>query len=50
MHIFIIFGGLILWYMAYETKPIIDDEIKDIWKEENMMKRNKLISIIKESF
>ena len=50
MHIFIIFAGLILWYMAYETKPIIDDEIADIWKEENMMKRNKLISIIKESF
>ena len=46
MHILIIPAGLILWYMAYENKPCINDDVANELKRENILKRNKLISIL----
>ena len=50
MHILIIPIGFILWYMAYEAKPIIDDEVTNLLEEENIIRRNKLLSILKEGY
>ena len=50
MYILILPIGFILWYLAYETKPTINDEVILYWEEKNNNKRNKLINIIKESF
>ena len=36
--------------MAYEAKPIIDDEVTNLLEEENIVRRNKLLSILKESY
>ena len=49
MHILILPAGFILWYLAYEAKPIINDEVTLNWEEENVNKRNKLFNIINES-
>ena len=50
MHFLILPIGFILWYLAYEAKPIINDEISLHWKEKDTNKRIKLLNIIKESF
>ena len=50
MHILIIPAGFILWYLAYEAKPIINDEVILNCEEKNTNKRNKLLNIINESF
>ncbi len=50
MHILILPAGIILWYLAYEAKPIINDEVTISWEEKNSNKRNKLLNIINESF
>ena len=50
MHILIFPVGFILWYLAYESKPIINDEVKLQWEEKNADKRNKLLNIINQSF
>ena len=50
MHILILPVGFILWYLAYEAKPIINDEVTHDWVEENTNKRNKLLNIINQSF
>ena len=50
MHILILPAGFILWYLAYEAKPIINDEVNHHWVEKNINKRNKLLNIINESF
>ena len=50
MHILIFPAGFILWYLAYEAKPIINDEVKLYLEEKNKTKRIKLINIINESF
>tara|TARA_B100001248_G_scaffold140741_1_gene105689 strand:+ start:189 stop:347 length:159 start_codon:yes stop_codon:yes gene_type:complete len=50
MHILILPVGFILWYLAYKAKPIINDEEILYWEEENKHKRNKLLSIINDSF
>ena len=53
MHILIFPVGFILWYLAYEAKPIINDEVTLHWEEKNTKntnKRNKLLNIINESF
>ena len=50
MQILILPAGFILWYLAYEAKPIINDEVKLDWEEKKTNKRNKLINIINESF
>ena len=50
MQILIIPLALILWYLAYESKPINNDEVASIWEEDNFAKRSKLLNILKESF
>jgi hypothetical protein len=50
MHILILPAGFILWYLAYEAKPIINDDVRLYLEEKNINKRNKLLSIINESF
>tara|TARA_S200000501_G_C20292768_1_gene512291 strand:- start:233 stop:385 length:153 start_codon:yes stop_codon:yes gene_type:complete len=50
MQILIIPIGFILWYFAYESKPINNDEATSFWEEENYVKRTKLLNILKESF
>ena len=49
MHILLFPVGFILWYLAYEAKPIIN-EVTLNWEEKNTIKRNKLLNIINESF
>ena len=49
MHILILPAGVILWYLAYEAKPIINDEVTLNWEEKKINKRNKLFNIINES-
>ena len=49
MHILILSGGFILWYLAYEAKPIINEEVT-LYREEKLTnKREKLINIIKDN-
>ena len=50
MHILIIPAGLFLWYLAYENKPITNDKATYLWEKENILKRNKLLSILKQSY
>ena len=50
MYILILPVGFILWYLAYEAKPTINDEGILYWEEKNITKRNKLLNIINESF
>ena len=50
MHILILPAGFILWYLAYEAKPIINDEVTQHLEKKNTNKRNKLLNIINESF
>ena len=50
MHILVFPAGFILWYLAYEAKPVINDEITVHLEEKNKNKRNKLLSIINENF
>ena len=49
MHIFIIPIGFLLWYLAYEAKPINNDEATNVWEEENFVKRTRLQNILKDS-
>jgi len=50
MHILLFPVGFILWYLAYESKPINNDEVTLHWEEKKTSKRNKLINIINEGF
>ena len=50
MHILLFPVGFFLWYLAYEAKPIINDEVTLNMEEKNTIKRNKLLNIINESF
>ena len=50
MYILIFPVGFILWYLAYEAKPMIDDGVTLRREEKNTNKRHKLINIINESF
>ena len=50
MHILIFPAGFILWYLAYEAKPFINDEEKLYKEVKNTKKRSKLLNIINESF
>ena len=50
MQILILPAAFILWYLAYEAKPITDDEVTQNWEKENTHKRIKLLNIINESF
>ena len=50
MQLLIIPIGFLLWYLAYEAKPINNDEATSIWEEENFIKRTRLLNILKDSF
>jgi len=50
MHILIFPAGFILWYLAYEAKPIINDELTLQLEEKNTHKRIKLLKIINDHF
>ena len=50
MHILLIPIGFVLWYLAYDAKPITNDEITFIWEEEKFVKRSRLLNILKKSF
>ena len=50
MHILLFPAGFILWYLAYEAKPVINDEVILHREEQNKKKRNKLLNIINENF
>ena len=50
MHILIFPAVLILWYLAYDAKPLINEEVTLHREEKNVNKRNKLLNIINESF
>ena len=50
MHILLFPVGFILWYLAYEAKPIINDELALNLEEKNSIKRNKLLNIINQGF
>ena len=39
MHILIFPAGFILWYLAYEAKPIINEDVKLHWEEKITNKR-----------
>ena len=49
MHILLFPAGFILWYLAYEAKPVINDEISLHREEKITKKRNVLLNIINES-
>ena len=49
MHILLFPAGFILWYLAYEAKPVINDEVAHQREERNTKKRNKLLNIINDS-
>tara|TARA_Y100000589_G_scaffold331678_1_gene386314 strand:- start:480 stop:632 length:153 start_codon:yes stop_codon:yes gene_type:complete len=40
---------LLLWYLAYDTKPTRNDEIGLIWEEEFLLKRIKMKHIINKN-
>ena len=48
MQILIIPIGFILWYFAYESKPINNDEVTSLWEKENYVKRTRLLNILKK--
>tara|TARA_B100001175_G_C18875291_1_gene341745 strand:- start:132 stop:284 length:153 start_codon:yes stop_codon:yes gene_type:complete len=50
MPILIIPFGFLLWYFAYEAKPINNDAASSSWQKETYLKRTKLLNILKESF
>ena len=50
MHILVFPVGFVLWYLAYEATPIINDEVTLHLEEKNINKRNKLLNIINASF
>ena len=50
MQILLIPIGFLLWFLAYESKPINNDEVTFMWEKENIVKRTKLLNIMKDSF
>ena len=50
MHILLFPIGFILWYLAYDAKPIINEEITNIREEEILIKRSKHQDILDRSF
>ena len=42
--------GFVLWYLAYDAKPINNDEATFIWEEEKFVKRSRLLNILKKGF
>ena len=50
MPIILIPIGFLLWYLAYEAKPINNDEVSYMWEKEKFVKRTRLLNILKGSF
>ena len=50
MQILIIPIGFLLWYLAYDSKPINNDEATCLWEKENFVKRTRLLNILNKSF
>ena len=50
MHILLFPAGFILWYLAYEAKPIINDEVTIYLEEKNIDRRNRLLNIINKGY
>ena len=50
MYILIFPLGFFLWYLAYDAKPIGNDDVTNKWEEENFNKRTRLLNILKECF
>ncbi len=48
MHIIIFPLGFLLWYMAYEAKPLIDED-SNVWEEDNKAKRSRIHNIMNGS-
>tara|TARA_Y100000589_G_scaffold17872_1_gene14845 strand:+ start:6612 stop:6785 length:174 start_codon:yes stop_codon:yes gene_type:complete len=40
---------LLLWYLAYDTKPTRKDEIGILWEQEFLLKRMKIKNIINDN-
>ena len=49
MQFLIIPLGFILWYLAYDSKPINNDEVTSILEKDNFVKRTRLLNILKET-
>ena len=41
--------AFILWFLAYEAKPIRKDEVGLMWEEEHLLKRLKIRTIFNEN-
>ena len=41
--------AFLLWFLAYDAKPVRKDEIGLIWEEENLLKRLRISNIFKEN-
>ena len=41
--------AFLLWFLAYDAKPMRKDEIGLIWEEENLLKRVKIRHIFNEN-
>ena len=50
MYIFIIPVGFVLWYLAYNAKPIINENLTFKTELENIRKRGKLLNILNDNF
>ena len=50
MHILIFPAVFILWYLAYEAKPVKNDEVTFSWEEKNYEKRARLLNIIRKRY
>ena len=50
MQILMIPIGFILWYLAYEAKPVKNDEVTCSWEEKNCEKRTRLLNIIRKKY
>ena len=50
MYFLILPAGFILWYLAYEAKPNINDEVTLHLEKKNINKRSRLLNIINENF
>ena len=49
MYILIFPAGFILWYLAYEAKPIFNDEVTLLWKKNNVLRRSRLQDILNKN-
>ena len=50
MYVLILPVAFILWYLAYDAKPMNNDEVTLYWEEKNTDKRIQLLNIINKKF